>query len=439
MMRATLVSSAVSDSTLLHEDYETRLNDTVSEGLSLPTTAAMNFTVVEFYILSTFPSSTTLPKTPTFELAYLIRIITLSTILALSVPLNFIVLWTVWRQRRRKSRVNLLVLHLTVADLLITFVNISTDVIWFCTVAWLAGNTMCKLIMFTQTFAMYASSFVLIVISIDRYAAIVHPLSVREADRRCKIMLRVAWTSAAVCSIPQLVVHELMSPDFNPTFYQCVDYGFKTKYFKLWWMYHIFVTLIMYVVPLATIFACYSAIVCKICRRTKALVNWNKKPGKTTLRLAGNDGIPRARMRAFRLTAAIVGGFVVCWSPYYVVSTWYHVDHGWQEETSPPNPPWLFDFLIALGYLNTCVDPVLYGIFTTKLARDVSRCWRSSKPINRGRMRLTSRRSTSSSNNNPVTAGSSVRFGMTTVNVPTEERHSVHFTITHEETKTEIN
>lgn len=169
-----------------------------------------------------------------------------------------------------------------------------------------------------------------------------------------------------------------------------------------------------------------------------SVTSWSKKPGKTTLRMAGNDGIPRARMRAFRLTAAIVGGFVICWSPYYVVSTWYHVDHGWQDESKPPDPPWLFDVLIALGYLNTCVDPVLYGIFTTKLARDVRHCWRTSKPVARGRQRLTSRRSTSSSNNNPVTVGSSVRLGMTTVNVVSEEKQAVHFNIPDEEERTVI-
>ncbi|XP_030832125.1 gonadotropin-releasing hormone receptor 2 isoform X1 [Strongylocentrotus purpuratus] len=281
MTRTTYLSPVTTESAIIH-----RLNISLFEGLSNYTTAA-NFSDYDFSYFTESPdSNSSISKTPTFELAYLIRIITLSTILVLSVPLNFIVLLTVWRQRGRKSRVNLLVLHLTIADLLITFINISTDVVWFCTVAWLAGNTMCKLIMFMETFAMYASSFVLIVISIDRYAAIVHPLSVRAADRRCKIMLRVAWGSAAVCSIPQLVVHELMSPSFNPTFYQCVDYGFKEKYFRLWWLYHIFVTLIMYVVPLATIFACYSSIVWKIVRRTNGLTSWSKKPGKTTLRMA---------------------------------------------------------------------------------------------------------------------------------------------------------
>ncbi|XP_041463948.1 gonadotropin-releasing hormone II receptor-like [Lytechinus variegatus] len=142
-------------------------------------------------------------ETPVFTPEYLIRVVTLTSIMVLSGPLNLAVFVSLWRQRRPKSRINLLIMHLAVADLLITFVNIPTDVIWFCTVRWLAGNVMCKLLMFIESGAMYASSFVLIVISLDRFAAIVHPLSVSKADRRCKIMLRVAWSSSVVCSLPQ--------------------------------------------------------------------------------------------------------------------------------------------------------------------------------------------------------------------------------------------
>lgn len=134
----------------------------------------------------------------------LFRILTLSAIFLISVPLNIIVLVIVFRRRRHKSRVNILVMHLTLADLFVALINIPTDVVWFYTVRWLAGNAMCKIIMFIESFNMYGSSFILIVISLDRYAAIVHPLSIHQADRRCKIMVRAAWTCSALCSVPQV-------------------------------------------------------------------------------------------------------------------------------------------------------------------------------------------------------------------------------------------
>ena len=142
------------------------------------------------------------------------RIVTLSAIFLISVPLNVIVLVIVFRRRSHKSRVNILVMHLTVADLLVAIVNIPTDVVWFYTVQWLAGNAGCKIIMFIESFNMYGSSFILIVISLDRYAAIVHPLSIHQADRRCKIMLRAAWACSALCSVPQ-VGNQASRPPFN--------------------------------------------------------------------------------------------------------------------------------------------------------------------------------------------------------------------------------
>ena len=143
---------------------------------------------------------------PEFTPAYLIRVVTLTSIMVLSGPLNVAVFASLWRERRRKSRINLLIMHLTFADLMVTFINIPTDVIWFCTVSWLAGNAMCKILMFIESMSMYASSFVLIVISLDRFAAIVYPLSISRADRRCKIMLRVAWASCIFCSAPQVMI-----------------------------------------------------------------------------------------------------------------------------------------------------------------------------------------------------------------------------------------
>lgn len=42
------------------------------------------------------------------------------------------------------------------------------EIAWAGTVQWLAGDLMCRLMMFTRTFGLYLSSFVLICIAIDR-------------------------------------------------------------------------------------------------------------------------------------------------------------------------------------------------------------------------------------------------------------------------------
>ena len=139
-----------------------------------------------------------------FDDSYWLRIGLDALIILVSSVANIAVLITLVMNRRRKSRVNMLILHLITADLLITLVNIPVDIGWLLTVQWKAGNAMCKILMFLGQFFMTSSAFLLIVISLDRYAAIVHPLSVSQADKRCKIMLRVAWSAAFIFTTPQV-------------------------------------------------------------------------------------------------------------------------------------------------------------------------------------------------------------------------------------------
>ena len=62
-------------------------------------------------------------------------------------------------------------------DLTVGLINVSTDIVWRITVAWHAGNVLCKLIRFLQAVVTYSSTYVLVALSIDRYDAITHPMN----------------------------------------------------------------------------------------------------------------------------------------------------------------------------------------------------------------------------------------------------------------------
>lgn len=93
---------------------------------------------------------------------------------------NLTVFITLCRNRHRKSRVNLMIMHLAAADLMVTLINFPLEVGWRLTTQWLAGNLACKFLQFLRAFGLYLSSLVLVCISLDRYFAIVHPLKVSE-------------------------------------------------------------------------------------------------------------------------------------------------------------------------------------------------------------------------------------------------------------------
>lgn len=69
------------------------------------------------------------------------------------------------------------VIFVLFTDLAVGLINVSTDIVWRITVAWHAGNILCKLIRFLQAVVTYSSTYVLVALSIDRYDAITHPMN----------------------------------------------------------------------------------------------------------------------------------------------------------------------------------------------------------------------------------------------------------------------
>ncbi|CAG9795885.1 unnamed protein product [Diatraea saccharalis] len=105
-----------------------------------------------------------------FNHGHMVSITVYSVLMVISATGNLTVLSQLVKRRRagRASRLDVLLMHLAVADLMVTFLMMPLEIAWAGTVQWLAGDLMCRLMMFTRTFGLYLSSFVLICIAIDR-------------------------------------------------------------------------------------------------------------------------------------------------------------------------------------------------------------------------------------------------------------------------------
>jgi len=145
-----------------------------------------------------------LPPELRFNTGALVAIVVYSCLFAVAAVGNVTVFVTLYRNRHRKSRINLMIMHLAIADMVVTFVMIPLEVGWRATTQWLAGNAACKVLLFLRAFGLYLSSMVLVCVSLDRYFAILYPLRVNDARRRGKLMLIAAWLVSIVCSLPQV-------------------------------------------------------------------------------------------------------------------------------------------------------------------------------------------------------------------------------------------
>lgn len=143
------------------------------------------------------------PQLPTFSTAAKVRVIITFILCGVSTFCNLAVLWAA-NGHKRKSHLRVLMINLTAADLLVTFIVMPVDAVWNITVQWLAGDLACRFLMFLKLQAMYSCAFVTVVISLDRQSAILNPLAISMARKRNRVMLIVAWSMSVLFSIPQV-------------------------------------------------------------------------------------------------------------------------------------------------------------------------------------------------------------------------------------------
>lgn len=152
---------------------------------------------------------TCLNHAPQLTRVVVVKVIVLSVIAILSFVANVATIYSIAINRRKQhawSAIYTLILHLTVADLLVTVFCMVGDAMWSYTVAWIFGNVACKLFKFAQVFSLYLSTFILVLIGVDRFFAIRYPMKGMNTADRCLKFVVLAWILSFIFASPQVRV-----------------------------------------------------------------------------------------------------------------------------------------------------------------------------------------------------------------------------------------
>ncbi|XP_044735225.1 gonadotropin-releasing hormone receptor isoform X2 [Chrysoperla carnea] len=296
-----------------------------------------------------------LPIDMRFNDGHMLSIIVYSILMVISATGNITVLVLILQRRKKtRSRINMMLMHLAIADLIVTFLMMPLEIGWAITVSWKAGDAMCRIMAFFRMFGLYLSSFILVCISVDRYYAVLKPMNFSGIDTRGKWMVVGAWIASTVCSAPQMVVFRVAQHP-NVTWYkQCITYGsFPTYAHEL--TYSVFGMVVMYGIPLSVIIYTYSSILLEIFRRSR----------EDTIRRSSLGYLGRAKIRTLKMTIIIVLVFFICWTPYYVMALWYWLDRESALKVDQRVQKCLFLFACT----NSCMNPIVYGAFNIRARR----------------------------------------------------------------------
>uniref|UniRef100_A0A672IPZ8 Vasopressin V2 receptor n=1 Tax=Salarias fasciatus TaxID=181472 RepID=A0A672IPZ8_SALFA len=306
------------------------------------------------------------------------EIAVLGVVLALTTLGNGLVLWLLLRRRKHNAPMHVFMVNLCVADLVVALFQVLPQLIWDITEHFQGPDFLCRSIKYLQIVGMFASSYMIVAMTVDRHHAICCPLQAYRggAMSRWNTPVIIAWALALVLSVPQVFIFS--RSEVAPGQFECWGHFAKPWGLKAYvtWM-----TVAVFVLPALIITVCQIRIFREIHNNiylNKILFRFHgfkkedertRERGRRTSGGGGREGrgghITKAMSKTVRMTLVIVLVYTICWSPFFIVQLWAAWD------PNPPDQGIAFTILMLLASLNSCTNPWIYTAFSSSVSREM--------------------------------------------------------------------
>ncbi|KAJ8397009.1 hypothetical protein AAFF_G00010630 [Aldrovandia affinis] len=328
------------------------------------------------------------------------EIAVLGLVLALTALGNGLVLWVLLRRRKHNAPMHLFMVNLCVADLVVAFFQVLPQLVWDITERFQGPDALCRSVKYLQIVGMFASSYMIVAMTVDRHHAICCPLKAYRggATSHWNVPIMVAWGLALVLSLPQAFIFS--KSEVSPGVFEC--WGHFTEPWGLK-AYVTWMTLAVFILPALIITVCQvrifreihdniylkseRAVVSAELKKNSVLFHFHRM-GQEGERERGRGGVSqpppsvsRAMSKTVRMTLVIVLVYTVCWSPFFIVQLWAAWD------PNPPDQGVAFTILMLLASLNSCTNPWIYTAFSNSVSRELQAllpCHSTSRELRRG-------------------------------------------------------
>ncbi|XP_035862396.1 chemokine-like receptor 1 [Sander lucioperca] len=212
---------------------------------------------------------------------------------------------------------------------------------------------MCKLNSTLGFLNMFSSVYILVVISVDRCVSVVWPVWTRNhrSVRKASFVSLGVWGLVLILNTPYFIFRDTWSSHLHKDIINCFNnFAFSDDYEtpsvnQLRQFRHQAMTitrfLLGFVVPFTVIVSCYAVIIHRL-RRNRTLASQSS--------------------RSYKIIAAVITTFFLCWAPYQLMALIELVSliPSYQSET--------LDYVTTIGFpitniladINSCLNPLLY-------------------------------------------------------------------------------
>ncbi|XP_066539876.1 C-C chemokine receptor type 4-like [Hoplias malabaricus] len=275
---------------------------------------------------------------------------------------NVLVLWVIMMGAQLKSMTDVCLLNLALADLLL--VLSLPFLAHYANNSWIFGQAMCKLVLGMYYVGFYGGIFFIVLMSIDRYLAVVHAVfALRVRTKMYGILASlIIWIISVSASFPELVYIQTVDVGNDTICTAYLDRSLEDKQdHSLKVIGLLKMNILGLVVPLLIVGYCYTMVLMRL----------------LTIRTA--------KKYAMRLVILVMVVFFCCWTPYNITAFLkglelmeiIHTDCNTSKMIQSS-----LQITEALAYSHSCLNPFLYVFVGEKFKRHLIRLLRRT-PFNK--------------------------------------------------------
>ncbi|KAK2846245.1 hypothetical protein Q7C36_011099 [Tachysurus vachellii] len=261
---------------------------------------------------------------------------------------NFAVIISIAHFKQLHTPTNILVMSLAMVDLLLGITVMPFSMIRSVDGCWYFSKEFCILHSSFDTCLTGASIFHLISIAIDRYQAVCYPLQypTRVTIPVAWFMVAVSWTATTVYTYSFFFTNARIDSGLT----NCL--GTCSLFMDSLWAIMSIVT--GFFIPCCVMICLYAKIIFISMKHARKIDS--VKQGRNDITLTKFSQRVKHENKAAKTLGIVVGAFNCCWMPYFLTSL---LDPFINFST----PILLFDVFVWLGYINSTLNPIIYGFF----------------------------------------------------------------------------
>ena len=264
---------------------------------------------------------------------------------------NTIAIYFTFTKKTGNRITNMFILNMAVADLLVTISVMPYSIrLLYVGDRWIGGilgEISCKIVFFLPQMSIPASIFFVIVVSIDRFFAIVYPMKLRRLPKT-KMMNFVIWVCSASYAVPYMISFGIQERDGIYYCSRCFPPLRNTASAQI---YYLTTFIFLYCAPLLILMVLYTLMSRKLWKR--------KIPGNVTEERLRSSEQEKRRVIIALISITVV--FAVFWFPAHVM---HYISFFRRMDVYPKIPREVELLCYWIGHANSVVNPCLYVLLS---------------------------------------------------------------------------